>query len=116
MKKHRRQQYRKKSYEAHGAHRMKKFWLDERTMVICPGISGIRIEWISYDIQREILGIRMKGEQEMRLYQYVPEMVWDHFRISACPDLYYHRCISGHYPEYGIPGKPPRAICGLLHG
>lgn len=44
----------------------------------------------------------------LRRYVDVPEDVWYQFRESANPDMYYRRCICGHFRE--MPVHP------LVHG
>lgn len=60
-----------------------------------------QIDAIGYDAQRALLEVRLAHGKRVRCYANVPEEVWYHFRESASPDLYYRRCICGHFPETG---------------
>lgn len=57
------------------------------------------IEAIGYNAQRAILEVRMAKNGQIRRYTDVPEEVWYRFRESASPDMYYRRCICGHFRE-----------------
>ena len=57
------------------------------------------IDTIGYDAQRGLLEIKLNNSDKVRRYQNVPEDIWYQFRESANPDLYYRRCICGHFPE-----------------
>lgn len=81
------------------AQRGKKYWLNERTIVVFFGFRSMHIERICYDLQCEVLGIRLRKDMGIIHYFDVPEEIWYRFRESASPDLYYHCCIHGHYPE-----------------
>ena len=77
------------------------YWLNERTIVSFFGFRSMYIERICYDLQSQVLGIRMKEGTTFRHYMHVPEDIWYRFRESASPDLYYRLCICGQYPEQG---------------
>lgn len=57
------------------------------------------IDAIGYDAQRALLEVRMAQNGRIRRYANVPEEVWYQFRESANPDMYYRRCICGHFRE-----------------
>lgn len=57
------------------------------------------IDAIGYDAQRALLEVRMAQNGRIRRYLNVPEEVWYQFRESANPDMYYRRCICGHFRE-----------------
>lgn len=57
------------------------------------------IDAIGYDAQRALLEIRMTGSGRIRRYADVPEEIWYRFRESESPDMYYRRCICGHFRE-----------------
>lgn len=57
------------------------------------------IDAIGYDAQRALLEVRMAGNGRIRRYADVPEEIWYRFRESASPDIYYRRCICGHFRE-----------------
>lgn len=57
------------------------------------------IDAIGYDAQRALLEVRMTQNGRIRRYVNVPEEVWYQFRESANPDMYYRRCICGHFRE-----------------
>lgn len=57
------------------------------------------IDTVGYDAQREILEVRLNNSSKVRRYTNVPEDIWYQFRESANPDIYYRRCICGHFPE-----------------
>lgn len=58
------------------------------------------IDAIGYDAQRELLEVRLNNNRRVKRYVNVPEEIWYQFRESADPDIYYRRCICGHFPEY----------------
>lgn len=57
------------------------------------------IDTVGYDPQRELLEIKLNNSDKVRRYSNVPEVIWYQFRESANPDIYYRRCICGHFPE-----------------
>lgn len=57
------------------------------------------IDAIGYDAQRALLEVRLSNGGRVRRYENVPEEIWYQFRESASPDIYYRRCICGHFPE-----------------
>ena len=57
------------------------------------------IDAIGYDAQRAMLEVRMARSGRIRRYADVPEEIWYRFRESASPDIYYRRCICGHFRE-----------------
>ena len=57
------------------------------------------IDAIGYDAQRALLEVRLSRSGRVKRYFNVPEEVWYRFRESASPDMYYRRCICGHFPE-----------------
>lgn len=61
--------------------------------------SSTYIEAIGYDAQCALLEVRMANNGRLRRYVNVPEEVWYQFRESANPDMYYRRCICGHFRE-----------------
>ena len=71
----------------------------ERTTIKVFSFSSTYIEAIGYDAQRELLEVRMISNGKIKRYANVPEEIWYQFRESADPDIYYRRCICGHFPE-----------------
>lgn len=57
------------------------------------------IDAIGYDAQCALLEVRMARSGRVRRYADVPEEIWYRFRESASPDMYYRRCICGHFRE-----------------
>lgn len=68
------------------------------------GFSGTYIEAIGYDAQCALLEVRMAISGRLRRYMEVPEDIWYQFRESVNPDMYYRRCICGHFRE--TPVRP----------
>lgn len=68
---------------------------------------GNQIDAIGYDAQRAQLEVRLYNDQHIRRYLNVPEEVWYSFRESASPEIYYRRCICGHFPEMRMAGGQP---------
>lgn len=66
------------------------------------------IDAIGYDAQRALLEVRMVNGGRIRRYMDVPEEVWYRFRESVSPDLYYQRCICGHFRETTVGGTVHR--------
>ena len=60
------------------------------------------IDAIGYDAQRAQLEVRMARNGRVRRYADVPEEIWYRFRESASPDIYYRRCICGHFRETSV--------------
>lgn len=73
------------------------YWEDEITMTF--SFCSTYIEAIGYDAQRALLEVRMARSGRIRRYADVPEEIWYRFRESASPDIYYRRCICGHFRE-----------------
>lgn len=71
----------------------------KRTAIKVFSFSSTYIEAIGYDAQRELLEVRMTGKGKVKRYANVPEEIWYQLRESADPDIYYRRCICGHFPE-----------------
>lgn len=69
------------------------------------------IDAIGYDAQRALLEVRLSRGGHVRRYENVPEDIWYQFRESASPDIYYRRCICGHFSERGNEIPKPH----LLH-
>ena len=72
------------------------------------------IDAIGYDVQRALLEVRMAQNGRIRRYMNVPEEVWYQFRESVNPDMYYRRCICGHFRESTarsmVHGKPQTSL------
>ena len=75
----------------------KKYGEQERTMFF--SFCSTYIDAIGYDAQRALLEVRMARNGRIRRYTDVPEEIWYRFRESASPDMYYRRCICGHFRE-----------------
>ena len=71
----------------------------ERTAINVFSFNSTYIEAIGYDAQRELLEVRMNNNDKVKRYAGVPEEIWYQFRESTDPDIYYRRCICGHFPE-----------------
>lgn len=57
------------------------------------------IDTVGYDAQRQLLEVKLNNSDKIRRYVNVPEDIWYQFRKSENPDIYYRRCICGHFPE-----------------
>ena len=57
------------------------------------------IDTVGYDAQREFLEVKLNNSDKVRRYSDVPEDIWYQFRESTDPDIYFRRCICGHFPE-----------------
>lgn len=71
----------------------------EGEFIIVFSFCSTYIDAIGYDAQRALLEVRMAGNGQIRRYADVPEEIWYRFRESASPDMYYRRCICGHFRE-----------------
>lgn len=73
------------------------------------------IEAIGYDAQRKLLEVRTNNNDKIKRYANVPEEIWYQLRESADPDIYYRRCICGHFPEtaYHIRREDAKRVSGV---